>query len=104
MTTPLSSSCAIQDTKIRAYLKVYYNYLFNNVATNAMVSEAIGIKEKNLTRFKRELEKAGMLKSVRSGYCKVTRFRAAYLTTNPDNFPIDYQWKLFPEMEVGYGN
>jgi hypothetical protein len=60
-----------------------------------MVSFATGIPQKNITRYKRDLEKAGKLFEVEKKLCKQTGFRAWYLTTNPDLFPtIDEPLKI----------
>ena len=71
-----------QATFIKAQTKIYFQYLQNNIATNSMVSKATGIPQKNLTRYKREFEDAGLLFEVYKGICKHTKHRATYLTTN----------------------
>lgn len=52
-----------------------------------MASEALDIPQKCLTRYKRDMEKSGQLRELMTGPCRVTGFRAAYLTTNPELFP-----------------
>lgn len=76
-------------------LKAVYDYLQNNIATATMAAIALNIYRPSLCRRKRTLEKAGLLVEVKAGYCKVTRCKAAYLTTNPAWFPINTQLKLF---------
>ena len=66
--------------------KRYFQYLQTHIATNSMVSKATGIPQKNLTRYKREFEKKGLLKEVCRKLCRLTGFRASYLTTNSDLF------------------
>jgi hypothetical protein len=73
----------------------YFDYLKTTIATNSMVSEATGIPQKNLTRFKREFEDAGVLYELYKTICKKTKHRATYLTTNPTLFPKSNQLKLF---------
>jgi hypothetical protein len=73
----------------------YFDYLKTTIATNSMVSDATGIPQKNLTRFKREFEDAGTLSELYKGICKKTKHRATYLTTNPALFPKSNQLKLF---------
>lgn len=73
----------------------YFDYLTTTIATNSMVSEATGIPQKNLTRFKREFEDAGVLYELYKGICKKTKHRATYLTTNPALFPQSSQLKMF---------
>ena len=60
---------------------VFY-YLKQHTATASMVAKATGIPQKNLTRYKREFEDAGLLFEVYKGICKHTKHRATYLTTN----------------------
>lgn len=57
-------------------------YLNDHVATAAMISKATGIPHKNICRYKRDLEKAGVLIEVHKKLCRVTGFMAWYLTTN----------------------
>lgn len=73
----------------------YFDYLKTTIATNSMVSDATGIPQKNLTRFKREFEDAGTLSELYKGICKKTKHRATYLTTNPALFPQSNQLKMF---------
>lgn len=65
-------------------LKTIFSYLQKHTATASMVSEATGIPQKSICRYKRDLEKRGLLCEVRKGICKLTKFRAWYLSTNPD--------------------
>jgi hypothetical protein len=83
------------DTIILNEQKRYFEYLKTNVATNSMVTEAIGILQKNLTRYKRTFEDAGLLYELYKGICKKTKRRATYLTTNPDLIPKSNQLKMF---------
>ncbi len=84
-----NSSCKGQgkDTDLNGQMLRFYLYLQTNVATASMVEEATGIKQKNICRFKRSLEKAGRLWEVSEKRCQVTGFRAAYLTTDPSKAP-----------------
>jgi hypothetical protein len=81
------ANCINQKTK-------YFDYLKTTIATNSMVSDATGIPQKNLTRFKREFEDAGVLFEMYKAICKKTKHRATYLTTNPDLFPKSNQLKM----------
>ena len=76
-------------------LKHYFEYLKTNVATNSMVTEATGIKQKNLTRYKRKFQKLDLLFELYKGICKKTKRRANYLTTNPNLIPKANQLTLF---------
>ena len=63
---------------------VFKHYLSENVATCSMVAKQTGIPQKNLTRFKAELEDKGLLKVLFVANCKVTSFKAQYLTCDLD--------------------
>lgn len=84
----------IRDPKINELMAVY-QYLQYNIATATMTANALNIYRPSLCRRKRALEKVGLLVEVKKGYCKVTKCRAAYLTTNPAWFPLCSQLKLF---------
>jgi DNA-binding MarR family transcriptional regulator len=76
-------------------LKTIFEYLKNNTATASMVAEATGVPQKSICRYKRDLEKQGLLYEVEKRHCKITGFRAYYLTTNQDKMPKSNQTKLF---------
>lgn len=80
-----------KDTEFKTQLKTIFVYLQRHTATAAMVSKATGVPHKNITRYKRDLEKAGRLWEVEKKLCKHTGFKAWYLTTNPDNAPFNNQ-------------
>jgi hypothetical protein len=69
-------------------MAIYFNYLKKHIATNSMVTDATGIPQKNLTRYKRYFQIAGSLFEVRKGICKKTKHTATYLTTNKNLIPI----------------
>ncbi len=79
-----------QDKGFQRYstqLKTIFHYLKTHTATASMVSDATVIPQKNIARYKRDMEKQGLLYEVEKKLCKVTTNRAFYLTTNPDLFP-----------------
>ena len=78
-----------KDTVFKSQLKTIFQYLQNHTATNAMVSAATGIPQKNICRYKRDLEKAGLLWETKRKLCKQTGFKAWYLTTNPEKTPFN---------------
>lgn len=84
-----------KDKHLGTQMQVFYNYLQTHTATASMVAEATGIKQKCLTRYKRTLEKSNLLWQVCERKCKVTGFKAYYLTTNPAKAPANYQLELF---------
>ena len=68
-------------------LQTIFQYLQEHIATASMVADATGICQKNICRYKRDLEKAGRLWETEKKPCKTTGFKAWYLTTNPDKAP-----------------
>ena len=67
--------------------RILFGYLKQYTATASMVAKATGIPQKSICRYKRYYEKLGLLYEVEKKLCKITGFRAWYLTTNPDLFP-----------------
>jgi hypothetical protein len=65
-------------------LQTIFKYLEEHIATASMVADATGIYQKNICRYKRDLEKAGRLWETEKKLCKKTGFKAWYLTTNPE--------------------
>ena len=76
-------------------LKTIFNFLQSHTATASMVADATGVPQKSICRYKRDLQKRGLLYEVKKGLCELTKFRAWYLTTNPDLFPRSNQLQLF---------
>jgi hypothetical protein len=98
-TTPPLNNQHEDNTRL-TQLKTIFQYLQSHVATASMIADVTGIYQKNICRYKRDLEKAGLLWEVEQKLCKLTGFKAYYLTTNPDFAPTDgtIQLKLF-ELE-----
>jgi predicted HTH transcriptional regulator len=94
-TTPDYLNTQNKDNHFTTELKTIFEYLKENVCTASMLSDATGIKQKNICRYKRDLEKQGLLKELFKNYCKTTGFKAWYITTNTDRFPMSNQIKLF---------
>ena len=76
-------------------LKTIFEFLKQNTATASMVTEFTGVPQKSICRYKRDLEKQGLLCEVVKKHCKITGFRAWYLTTNAELFPKSNQLKMF---------
>ena len=70
----------------KAQMKVYFEYLKTNVASNSMVTDATGIPQKCLTRYKRTFEKQNLLCQMYRKRCKITSRMVWYLTTNQTLF------------------
>lgn len=73
----------IKDTNSVTQLKTIFQYLQTHIATASMIAAATGIPHKNICRYKRDLEKAGLLWEIEKKPCKHTGFKAFYLSTNP---------------------
>jgi hypothetical protein len=72
-----------------------FEYLRVNVAIASMIEDATGVKQKNICRYKRNLEKSGRLWEVVKTCCKRTGCKDWYLTTNPDLAPEQSQLTVF---------
>ena len=84
-----------KDTDFKSQLKTIFQYLQKHIATASMASAATGIPQKNICRYKRDLEKAGRLWEIEKKLCKQTGFKAWYLTTNHEQAPFNNQLNLF---------
>lgn len=76
-----------KSTKQDTQIKTIFQYLYNHTATASMVAASTGIPQKCITRYKRDLEKKGLLYEVEKKLCLLTNFKAFFLTTNPELFP-----------------
>ena len=95
------STCAkTKDTHFSNQLQSFYDCLKEHIMTCTMVSEFTGIPQKNCCRYKRDLEKAGLLWEVKYSRCPVTHFDAWFITCNPRLKPDDNQLKLFADAET----
>lgn len=83
-----------KDTLFVNQEKTIFHYLQKNTATASMVSKATRIPQKCICRYKRDLEQRGLLFEIERKLCKLTGFKAWYLTTNPDLFPKSNLKKL----------
>lgn len=84
-TTPYENN--YKGTSHHRQLQILIDYLKTHIATASMVAEATGIYQKNICRFKRSLQKAGLLWEVKKKTCEITGFKAWYLTTDPTKAP-----------------
>lgn len=76
-----------EDNTPLCQLQTIFQYLQEHIATASMVADATGIYQKNICRYKRDLEKVGRLWETEKKLCEKTGFKAWYLTTNPDKAP-----------------
>jgi hypothetical protein len=83
MTTPFNPLNSQRKGKyFQTQKETIFLYLQNHVATATMISRATDIPQKNICRYKRDLEKAGVLWEVKKALCAIRGFKAWYLTTN----------------------
>lgn len=94
-TSTPSLKSEIKDNSFATQLQTIFQYLSNRVATASMVSEATGVPHKNICRYKADLQKRGLLKEIEKKTCKKTGFKAWWITTNSDLFPVNNQLELF---------
>ncbi len=78
-----SSQADSKSTKFNAELNLVQAYLTTKIATATMVSVDLEIYRPNLCRYVSILSKQSLLSIVCVGKCKVTGFKARYLTCNP---------------------
>lgn len=76
-------------------VEILLDYLENRVATASMISEATGIPQKNICRYKRKLEKEGRLFELYKSRCKFTGRLACYLSLEKNKFPLFKQLTFF---------
>jgi hypothetical protein len=82
---------------VKNQLQTIFEYLSKNIATATMVSDATGVPQKNICRYKKDLENRGLLMEIVKKNCEVTGFKAYYITTDTTKFtkPLYQQTKLF---------
>lgn len=85
--THLRKEAAAMDNSHQTQMQILFDYLQNHLATASMVTAATGVPQKCITRYKRELEKAGRLWQITKKTCKETGFKAYYLTTDKSKAP-----------------
>jgi len=85
--TPPPPESQSKDNTPCTQMQIIVKYLADKTVTATMLSEATRIPQKSICRRKRDLEKAGRLWEVEKKPCKITGFKAAYLTTNPKLAP-----------------
>lgn len=71
-----------EGSKPQSQIQTIFQYLLTNIATASMLSESTGIPQKNICRFKRDLELNNMLWEIEKKNCQKTGFKAWYLTTD----------------------
>lgn len=67
-----------------AELQQFRNYLLHNPATATMASVAISCYRPNACRYVSMLKEKGLIAEIGTFKCKITGFKAKYLTCNPE--------------------
>ena len=71
-----------ENTKLNSQKEIFCAFLSKNTATATMAANALRITQKNITRYKSNLEKEGRLMVLFTAKCKITNRQADYLTTD----------------------
>lgn len=77
-----------KDKICKNQVQVFYEYLLINTVTASQVEAATGIKQKNVCRYKRVLEKANLLWEFKEIRCPITGHWAWTLTTDPNKVEV----------------
>lgn len=76
-----------KDNRHKTQEKIVFDYLQTHVASASMITNATGVPQKCVTRYKRKFERMGLLKQIKRDRCKITGRIVWYLTTNKKLFP-----------------
>lgn len=91
-----------EDKHFRFEEKIFNSYLKNRISTCTQACEALGIKQKNATRYVDNGKKANRLWVVKIGTCPVTRYPGVqFITTNEKWKPKQLQATLFDGIGEG---
>lgn len=91
----LSIIAMVKIQKQRTQLQNIFCFLKKNVATASQVSAATNVPHKNICRYKRDLEMAGLLAEIKKDKCPITGFKAWFITCDPSKFPNRKQLSLW---------
>jgi hypothetical protein len=72
-----------------------FKAFFEAPKTMKMVSVETGIDRANICRYVAKFRKSDNVAEVKKGLCIITKHRAGFLTTNPDQFPKTNQLKMW---------
>jgi len=75
-----------KDKKISGQMTKVFNAFSTQPKTMKMVSIQTGIDRANICRYVAEWKEQNSIQEVRKGLCRITKHRAAYLTTDPTLF------------------
>jgi hypothetical protein len=84
-----------KDKALSNQFKVIHKSFYNAPKTMLMASKETGILRANICRYVATLRKSKKIAEVKKGFCEVTKHKAGFLTTNPNQFPKSNQLKMF---------
>lgn len=93
--TPLGKGNKAQNKHFYGQMKTVFKAFNTQPKTMLMVSIETGILRANICRYVAKWQKNDSIHLVKQGYCKVSKHRSGYYSTNPDLFPtIDEPLKI----------
>lgn len=81
--------------KVLNQINRVYKAFYSAPKTMLMVSNETGILRANVCRYVRAFRQSDKIAEVKKGLCKISKHRAGFLTTNPDQFPQSNQLKMW---------
>jgi hypothetical protein len=84
-----------KDKALSNQFKEIYKSFFKAPKTMLMASKETGILRANICRYVATLKKFDKIYEVKKGLCKISKHKAGFLTTNPNQFPKSKQYKMF---------
>ena len=67
-------------------LQIVYRAFYSQPKTMLMVSFETGILRANICRYVAKMRKNNIIRPVKTGLCRLSKYRAVYYTTNPEYF------------------
>jgi hypothetical protein len=81
--------------KVLTQTKRVFKSFYEAPKTMLMVSNETGILRANICRYVRKMRQYDNIAEVKKGLCEVSKHRAGFLTTDPNQFPKSNQLKMF---------
>jgi len=78
-------------------LKMIDRYLKQNTATRYMAAVNTNVPIQNVCRYVDMLRERNQIAVIKKDLCQISGFTAEYLTTNPELFPADNQYKIWKD-------
>lgn len=84
-----------KDKALSNQFKVIHKSFYNAPKTMLMASKETGILRANICRYVATLRESDKIAEVKKGLCKISKHKAGFLTTDPNQFPKSNQLKMF---------